>query len=646
MALSAGRRASLASAIVAAATFVVVIAFIFVAAHRPAVLSERADAVEWKFSQASTLQTLRLYIDHVREAQEELWIERSPSAARAYAQARDWFSTHLHTVASWNPGFARDAGTLYAQYVDDTERALHGDPRITPEVLTRDYSVLENYAYHQTMGVYDAAYALQDAYDAFRARNNVERGAFLVIVALVTLVLLGLSQYYRVLLQRVSEERIEMLSHAALNDALTGLRNLRAFEEDLPKGAAVAQRFNHPISLVLVDVDRFKEANDRSGHAAGDQVLKQIAARLKGLREADGAYRLGGDEFAVMLPGTSGAGAEVLARRLVAEPVRYKKATVTLSAGIAQLRVGEPLSDWRERADIALYESKRRGGETAVLFENIEAQTRFVSAHAVSRIRELISHEGMQTAFQPIWNREATEIVAFEALARPLREYRFSGPQEAFDAAHRSGRIMDLDLLCIRSALGAVRDYGVESPIFLNVTPATLEHPLFAAATIGALLAEYGVEAGRVVIEITERAIRDLDAVVRSANAVRQLGVRVALDDAGAGSSGMTLLSSLTFDYVKLDRTLLLEGHNPKARGVLAGILAIADSMGAVLIAEGIETPELLEFARNLHRIMGVQSQGVRALQGYLLGQPRILTASSMAEAAAGAWRAAGASPA
>lgn len=642
MAFSAHRRASLGSAIVAGATFFVIVAFIFIAAHRPAILTAQFNHVEELFGHASSMQTQRLYIDHLREAQEDLWIERTPASSAAYAQARRWFVEHLDRIAPWDPGYVQKANALYGHYVSDTEHALRGDAIAAPALLTRDYTALEEFAYRQAQRAYHAAYAAQERYDAFRVRNDDERLAFLVFVALVAIALLALSQHYRMQLQRLSDERIAMLSHAALNDALTGLRNLRAFEEDLPKGAAVAQRFNHPISLVLLDVDRFKEANDRSGHAAGDVLLKRIAARLKSLREADGAYRLGGDEFAVMLPGTNGAGAEVLARRLVAEPLRYRKSAVTLSAGIAQLRAGEALSDWRERADIALYESKRRGGEHAVLFENIEAQTRFVSAQAVSRIRDLLANEGMQTAFQPIWDREATEIIAYEALARPPREYRFAGPQEAFDAAHRIGRIMDLDLLCMRAALGAVRDFGIEGPIFLNVTPATLEHPLFAAATIGALLAEYGVEATRVVIEITERTIRDLDAVVRSADALRHIGMRVALDDAGAGSSGMTLLSSLTFDYVKLDRTLLLDGHTPKARGVLAGIVAIADSMGAVLIAEGIETPELLDFARNLHRIMGIQSQGVRALQGYLLGQPRILTPDASLEATATGWRTAG----
>ncbi len=180
----------------------------------------------------------------------------------------------------------------------------------------------------------------------------------------------------------------------------------------------------------------------------------------------------------------------------------------------------------------------------------------------------------------------------------------------------------------MRAALSAVRDNRLGTPIFLNVTPATLEHPAFHAGTIVALLAEYGVEPSRVVMEITERTIRDLDTVVRRVGEIRERGIRIALDDAGIGSSGLTLLSSLRFDFVKLDRSVLLEGQRANASGVIAGILAIADSMGAVLIAEGIESPEMLEFARTLHKSVPVRSAGVHAFQGYFLGRPRIVTPS------------------
>ncbi|MGH7738130.1 MAG: EAL domain-containing protein [Candidatus Tyrphobacter sp.] len=627
MVLSSERRASFASWILAAATFTVVVFFIVVAARRPGIVQAKAAAVEQVFDRASSLQTLRLYVENVRIAQEELLVERSPASRASFARARDWFAKHLRTVGSANPALAHRIGRSYDAYVRDTLEVLRGDRTVTPAVLTHDYATLEALVYQNSMLAYRGAYGAQARYDAFKSRNDLERLGFCLLVAITTLVLLGLSQLYRSRLDRVSRERIAMLSHAALNDALTGLRNLRAFEDDLPKAAAVAQRFNHPISLVLLDVDRFKEANDRAGHAIGDALLKDVAKRLGGLREADGAYRLGGDEFALVLPGTNGAGAEVLALRLVAEPFALPSVKVTVSAGVANLRVGESLGDWRERADIALYEAKRRGGEAAVLFENIEAQTHFVNSQAVSRIRDLLVRGAMDVALQPIWDVEAKKILAYEALARPPAEFRFDGPQDAFDAALRIGRTMDLDMLCIRSALAVTCDRAAGVPVFVNVTPATLEHPLVEATSILALLKEYELDSSRVVFEITEGAIRDLDTLVRRADALRNLGIRICADDAGTGTSGMTLLSSLTFDFVKIDHTLLLEAASAKRRGVLTGILAIADAMGADVIAEGVETPELLEFARNLHRIVRVQSGGVQGLQGYLLGRPEIMRA-------------------
>ncbi len=625
------RRASVGSALSALAIFAIVLVFIVIAARRPAVVASYSAKVEVEFRAASALQTLRLYAEQLRAAQEGLWLDSPRASGDAYAQARRWFEEHLIHVAWANPAVARQIHLLYERYVRATLQARRTGSLHPPPLLARDYTQMEEFVFRKTMRAYDRAYAEQDRYYAFTHRTRESMLALSLVVAVLTLLLLALSQSYRARLQRSAQERIAFLAEAAMKDALTGLRNLRAFEEELPRAAALALRCNHVISLMLLDLDGFKEANDRFGHAAGDEVLKSASERLSGLREADGAYRLGGDEFAIVLPGTSGPGAEIVARRLLA-PIAYDRAAITLSAGIAQLHPGEALTDWRERADIALYEAKRRGGDTAVLFESIDVQTRFVSAHAISRLRNLLAEGRMETAFQPIWDGSTGAIFAFEALARPPLEYGFAGPQEAFDTAQRVGRVVELDRLCLESALAAVRTNELRAQIFLNVTPATLEHPLFQVESIGALLAEHEIDPSRVVIEITERTIKDIDAVVRSAQALRELGMRIALDDVGTGSSGLSLLSTLTFDFVKIDRTLMLDGKSRKARAILAGIVSIAAAMDAVLIAEGIETPALLEFASTLHLTGQATSAGVGAFQGYLLGAPQILTPSRNVE--------------
>ncbi len=615
----------------ALATLALILPFVVFAARDPSLVASRSAMAEAQFGQASTLQTLRLYLEKLRAAQEGLWLEKTRTSQRTYSTARRWFEQHLQSVAWWNRQLAGSLRLMYRGYVGDTAQALRSAPARPPARLSRDYAQFEQRLFSLTAQAYDRAYTSQDGYLAFKDRSQHLMLAFSIVVALATVVLLALSQLYRIRWQRSAEERITFLAEAAAKDFLTGLRNLRAFDEDLPKAAAIAQRNNHPISLIVFDLDGFKETNDRFGHAVGDTFLKYVAGRLNGLREGDGVYRLGGDEFAIVLAGTPAAGAEVVARRL-RTPVANEGRLVTLSAGIAELRPGEPLSDWRERADIALYEAKRRGGDTAVLYASIEEQSHFVGAQAASRIRELLECGEMETAFQPIWNRSVSEIVAFEALARPPQRYGFTGPQEAFDAAQRIGRIVELDYLCMQSALRAARDHHLPAHIFLNVTPATLEHPLFEAASIETLLAEYDIASQRVVIEITERTIKDLPALVRSAEKLRQLGVRIALDDAGTGSTGLTLLSSLTCDFVKIDRSLLTEGQAPKGRAVLAGVLAIADAMGSCLIAEGIETQEQLRFAAGLHRVPRTRSLGVQGFQGFLFGAPQILAPSCNAE--------------
>ncbi len=624
------RRAWIGSTLFALATFTVVLSFIVFAAWRPVVVASHSTRVNESFRAASTLQTLRLYTEHLRAAQEALWIDSPHASTAAYAQARRWFESHLTQVAWENPATAREIRPLYERYVHATLQARRAGTAHPPALLARDYTQMEELIFTQTMRAYDLAYAKQDRYYVFRKLSERSMLVLSFVVVVVTLLLLVLSQLYRVRLQRFAQERIAFFAQAAMKDALTGLRNLRAFEDDLPRATALALRCNHAISLMLIDLDRFKEINDRFGHAVGDEVLKYASERLSGLREADGVYRLGGDEFAIVLPGTSGPGAEVLARRLLA-PLAYDRAAITLSAGIAQLHPGEALADWRERADVALYEAKRRGGDTAMLFESI-VQTQFTSAQAISSLRRLLEEGRMQTAFQPIWDRFTGEILGFEALARPPVEYGFLGPQEAFDTAQRIGRVVDLDRLCLQSALAAACENALHAQLFLNVTPTTLEHPLFQAESIGSLLAEHQIDPTSVVIEITERTIEDMDAVVRSAQALREIGFRIAIDDVGVGSSGLSLLSTLVFDFVKIDRTLLLDGKSPKVRAVLAGILAIADAMDAVLIAEGIESEALLEVASNLHLTVRGAGAGVGGLQGYLLGAPQILTPSRSAE--------------
>jgi EAL domain-containing protein (putative c-di-GMP-specific phosphodiesterase class I) len=237
----------------------------------------------------------------------------------------------------------------------------------------------------------------------------------------------------------------------------------------------------------------------------------------------------------------------------------------------------------------------------------------------------MISEQLISVAFQPIWDIDSTRPLAFEALARPAPELDLLGPQEAFDIAERIRQVYELDSLCIRKALESVTNLPEGATVFLNVAPASLAHVRFDPDAFVAQVRAAGVDPRNVVIELTERRIDDQATIIRRAHALQALGVRMALDDTGSGHAGLEVLSKLRLDFVKIDRSLLVKAVDDKgARGVLAGIIAIARETGSYLIAEGVENRVLLDFACNAHDPGNAASPGIRGVQGYLLGRPEL----------------------
>ena len=217
-------------------------------------------------------------------------------------------------------------------------------------------------------------------------------------------------------------------------------------------------------------------------------------------------------------------------------------------------------------------------------------------------------------AFQPIWDLHAGRVLAYEALTRPATHYGFAGPQEVFDTAERLGRAHDLDAICRRAILARAADLPPDALLFLNVSPQTLEHGSLAGDTLVAAVAAAGLMPERVVLEITERSLARLPAVVREARRLRGLGFRLALDDVGAGNAGLQMLSQVPVDFIKVDRGVVAQAlADPTADGVLAAVVAFAGKTGSRVVAEGIETTAMLAH---------VGGAGVACAQGYLLGRP------------------------
>jgi len=450
--------------------------------------------------------------------------------------------------------------------------------------------------------------------------------ATIVVFALGLLLLALCVSVLRAYQRRADEAtrtQLAQLGHAALTDHLTELGNHRAYQEEYYREVSRARRHREPLTLALIDVDEFKVVNDQNGHVHGDLVLTAVASLLRGGRVEDRAYRLGGDEFALLLPHIGLGNAMVVLERLRGDVQRNLCAT-TVSVGVATLMPDETGADTlQEQADAALCEAKRRGRNAVVTFEEIRESASILSSATAHALRHLLVERRVAVAFQPIWDVNRGEILAFEALTRPDPHYGFAGPQEAFDTAERIGRAHDLDALCRAAILSRAAELPPDALLFLNISPQTLDLDLLAGAALVDAVAAAGLTPARVVLELTERSMARLSVVVREATRLRALGFKLALDDTGAGNAGLEMLSQLPVDYVKIDRAVLVKALGDKAaRAVLAGIIAIAREMDTYVIAEGIEDMALLDLARHAGVPNGDRPTGVQGVQGYLLGRP------------------------
>ena len=415
---------------------------------------------------------------------------------------------------------------------------------------------------------------------------------------------------------RVLHRRHRSALERAVRDGLTDLGNHRAFQDELRRAGALATRSGMEFALAVFDVNDFKFMNDRRGHAYGDDVLRKVAHVLKTGRAPDRAFRVGGDEFALLMPDTGEAQAMIAARRIRA---LMEQVGISVSCGVSATR--EDMRDAavvREEADAALYEAKRNGREEPVGFSEISSLSAILTPQKAHGLRLLLTDKAMDVALQPIWDLETRALIGLEGLARPHGDYGLNGPAEAFDVAEQTGRIGELDRLCVSRILERGPDLPDGASLFINVHPSSLEDD--GVDWLLEAVGKVGLRPDQVVIEVTERTGARLPAVVRAVERLRERGLRVALDDVGAGNSGLEMMHSVPVDFVKIDRAIVSRAPTETtARAVLAAIIAFADTTGTYVIAEGIEDAGLLAFLR------GVQVKtetGIRGGQGYGLGRP------------------------
>lgn len=402
-------------------------------------------------------------------------------------------------------------------------------------------------------------------------------------------------------------------------DPLTGLSGRRPFQPSLE--AMLADKKHGVVTLALLDLDGFKQLNDRLGHTHGDRVLMALADALDELADSDTPFRLGGDEFAVILPGNDeDQAAEALERVRAALAKRFPG--VTFSAGIASSSTEEPLElkELWERSDAALYEAKRLGRRQSVSFKSM-AEDHTVSAEKIIELTTLATGSvPLNVAFQPIWDLRRGVVLAHEALLRLPKGSRISGPQEAFELAERLGVAPALDARARSAALAAVCSRPWEGLLFLNVHPDAL--PGLDLDDLVAELAVAGLEPEDVVLEVTEQAGLNHADPIRTLRQAQHRGFRLALDDMGKSNAGLHALRLVRFDILKIDGEVIARlDADPSSMATVSAAITFIQEAGGWVVAEGIEETRMLTRLLRPGLTASAQ-QPVIAGQGYLLGRP------------------------
>ncbi|MCK0174762.1 EAL domain-containing protein [Mycolicibacterium sp. F2034L] len=405
------------------------------------------------------------------------------------------------------------------------------------------------------------------------------------------------------------------LAHQVNHDALTGLPNRLLFAERLQE-AIEAGHF----VLIFVDLDDFKEVNDRFGHAAGDNLLCAVGERLQRcMGENDTLARIGGDEFAILVDGGAGPPEEVADRLRLAlrEPFAVHGSAVRVRASMGLVRPPTegptPTSDdLLRQADISMYAGKRSGKDTAVVYQpSSSATTSFPTA-----LREADggTPSGFRLVYQPVVRLDDAMPVAVEALARWTAPNGMEIPPETFVAsAEAAGLGATLDLLVLDTACREVGEANLQVAVHVNVGAARLGNRDFTEQ-VRQTPARHGMPPQRLVVEITETVpIVDLAEAAAEIEQLNASGIRVALDDFGAGYNSLTYLHALPVQIIKLDRGLAVGADPDRDVTLYRSVIGLCHALGLEVIAEGIESAAQGET---------VMAAGCRLAQGHLFGRP------------------------
>jgi diguanylate cyclase (GGDEF)-like protein len=453
------------------------------------------------------------------------------------------------------------------------------------------------------------------------------RRGLLPVIGILQLVLLTLYVSLFPLLRRVTARlrgQVEQIEKLALYDALTGLANRRLFRDRVEQALLSATRSGDGFALMLLDLDRFKEINDTLGHQTGDAVLEELAIRLRGVsRASDTVARLGGDEFALVLGGASdGTSALFVAeriRRALDDPFAIDGLTLQLetSIGIALFpEHGADAESLLRHADIALYASKE--AHVPVVYETKHNQHSHARLGLVGEIKRAIEEKELVVYYQPEVDLATGETTRVEALVRWLHPARGLLLPDAFiPVARQSALIRPITRYVLDAALGQCRawhDSGLPVSVAVNLAERDLADSRLEDE-VSEALRRWKLDPSTLELEIPESAVMtDPERVQKMLNRLSRRGVRLAIDDFGSGYASLSHLKELPVDVLKIDKSFVQNmDTNDEDDAIVRSTIELAHSLGLRVVAEGVESEDILERLGAL---------GCDLAQGYCLSRP------------------------
>jgi diguanylate cyclase (GGDEF)-like protein len=410
----------------------------------------------------------------------------------------------------------------------------------------------------------------------------------------------------------------------ARQDGLTGLANRAEFNAKLDEASRRLKRNGGAITVMMLDLDKFKSVNDTCGHLAGDQLLVEVGRRLKSeIRETDVLARLGGDEFAIIQEGGADQqeGATALALRIISAIARPfdlhgHEASIGISIGMALAPAhGAEAEQLLKAADLALYEAKANGRNDFRVFQDEMLEQFNTQKLAESELREAIARQEFEVHYQPMIAVGTEKLYGVEALLRWRHPTRgLVAPDQFIPLAEATGLIVPLGEWVLWKACKDASSWPSHVHVAVNISAVQFRRGTLFDAVLRILL-ETGLAPGRLELEITETTLlENQEAHLATIRQLKNLGISMALDDFGTGYSAVSYLTIFPFDKIKIDKSFtqgVLDRRDYKA--VVASTLALAQGLGIVTTAEGIETQEQFEYMRGA---------GVDLAQGYLFGRP------------------------